>query len=66
MMAVGLYQDLKIVVSSFGIRQVRLYNVYCRDIKIQVIGFLSFLFFFLFSLSFSFVNFFFFFASGIG
>jgi hypothetical protein len=35
-MVIGLYQDLKIVVSSFGIRKVRLYNVSCRDIKIQV------------------------------
>ena len=32
----GLYRDLKIVVSYFGIRKVRLCNVCCRDIKIRV------------------------------
>ena len=36
MMVHGLYQDPKIVVSSFGIRGVRLCNVCCRVIKIQV------------------------------
>src|ERR1700721_1938162 len=49
MMVHGLYQDLKIVVSSFGIREVRLCNVCCTDIHIQVS-------FFAFSLWKKFVN----------
>ena len=44
MMVHGLYRDLKIVVSNFGIRGLRLCNVCCRGIKIRV----SFYFFFFF------------------
>ena len=36
MMVHGLCQDLKIVVSNFGTQKLRLRNVCCRDIKIQV------------------------------
>jgi hypothetical protein len=42
MMVHGLYLDLKIVVSNFGTREVRLCNVCCRDIKIRVSFFLFF------------------------
>ena len=44
MMVHGLYRDLKIVVSNLGIRELRLCNVCCRDIKIRV-SFLSLPFF---------------------
>ena len=39
----GLYRDLKIAVSNFGIREVRLCNVCCRGIKIRVSSFFKYI-----------------------